>query len=102
MDFAKLLAEYWWVLVGAFIFFSGLYSVNQGTIAVVTMFGKYRRIAGPGLRFKIPLIEQIYKKLSIQNRSVELEFQAVTQDQANVYFKVMMLFAVQNATFIAS
>lgn len=97
MDFAKLLAEYWWVLIGAFIFFSGLYSVNQGTIAVVTMFGKYRRIAGPGLRFKIPIIEQIYKKLSIQNRSVELEFQAVTNDQANVYFKVMMLFAVQNA-----
>ena len=97
MDYAKLLSEYWWVLVAVFIFFSGLYSVNQGTIAVVTMFGKYRRIAGPGLRFKIPLIEQIYKKLSIQNRSVELEFQAVTQDQANVYFKVMMLFAVQNA-----
>jgi regulator of protease activity HflC (stomatin/prohibitin superfamily) len=97
MDFAKMFADYWWALVLVIIFFSGLYSVNQGTIAVVTMFGKYRRIAGPGLRFKIPLIEQIYKKLSIQNRSVELEFQAVTQDQANVYFKVMMLFAVQNA-----
>ena len=86
MDFAKLLAEYWWVLVGAFIFFSGLYSVNQGTIAVVTMFGKYRRIAGPGLRFKIPLIEQIYKKLSIQNRSVELEFQAVTLGSGQCIF----------------
>ena len=97
MDFGKLLAEYWWVLVLLVIFFSGLYTVNQGTIAVVTMFGKYRRIAGPGLSFKIPLLEQIYKRLSIQNRSVELEFQAVTHDQANVYFKVMMLFAVQNA-----
>ena len=28
---------------------------------------------------------------------MEMEFQAVTADQANVYFKNMMLFAVQNA-----
>src|SRR3989337_1918183 len=97
MDIGPFLASNWWIILLVIIFFSGLYTVNQGTIAVVTMFGKYRRIAGPGLRFKIPIIEQIYKKLSIQNRSVELEFQAVTQDQANVYFKVMMLFAVQNA-----
>ena len=42
-------------------------------------------------------MEVIYKRVSIQNRSVELEFQAVTQDQANVYFKSMLLYAVQNA-----
>jgi len=43
------------------------------------------------------VFEQIYKRVSIQNRSVELEFQAVTLDQANVYFKAMLLYAVQNA-----
>lgn len=91
------LLEYWWVLILAIIFFGGLVTVNQGTIAVVTMFGKYQRILRPGLNFKIPIIEQIYKKISIQNRSVELEFQAITVDQANVYFKSMLLFAVQNA-----
>jgi regulator of protease activity HflC (stomatin/prohibitin superfamily) len=60
------------------------------------MFGKYRRIAGPGLRFKIPVLEKVIKRISIQNRSVELEFQAVTVDQANVYFKSMLLYSVQN------
>jgi regulator of protease activity HflC (stomatin/prohibitin superfamily) len=50
----------------------------------------------PGLNFKIPLIEVIYRRISIQNRSVELEFQAVTQDQANVYFKAMVLYSVIN------
>ena len=80
MDIVNFLSAYWWAILLVIILFSGLYTVNQGMIAVVTMFGKYRRIAGPGLRFKIPIIEQIYKKLSIQNRSVELEFQAVTQD----------------------
>ena len=76
------------LLLGSFV------TINQGTIAVVTIFGKFRRILMPGLNFKIPFIEQIYKRISIQNRSVELEFQAITVDQANVYFKAMLLYSV--------
>ena len=93
----NLLANYWWLIILAIIVFSGLVTVNQGTISVVTMFGKYQRILRPGLNFKIPILEQIYKRVSIQNRSVEMEFQAVTFDQANVYFKNMLLYSVQNA-----
>jgi regulator of protease activity HflC (stomatin/prohibitin superfamily) len=78
------------------IVFSSFVSVKQGTIVVITVFGKYRRILTPGLNFKIPFIEAIYSKISIQNRSVELEFQAVTFDQANVYFKAMLLYSVLN------
>ena len=93
----ELISSSWWILVILFIVFSGLVTVNQATIAVITMFGKYQRILRPGLNFKIPILEQIYKRVSIQNRSVELEFQAVTKDQANVYFKSMLLYAVMNA-----
>jgi len=89
--------SYWWVLLLILFVFSGLVTVNQGYVNVITMFGKYRRILRPGLNFKIPFFEQVYKRISIQNRSVELEFQAVTSDQANVYFKSMLLYAVQNA-----
>ncbi|HTQ27588.1 MAG TPA: SPFH domain-containing protein [Puia sp.] len=89
--------SYWWVLLVILFVFSGLVTVNQGYVNVITMFGKYRRILRPGLNFKIPFFEQVYKRISIQNRSVELEFQAVTSDQANVYFKSMLLYAVQNA-----
>jgi regulator of protease activity HflC (stomatin/prohibitin superfamily) len=92
----SILADYWWILAALIIVFTGLVTVNQGTIAVVTMFGKYRRILRPGLNFKIPILEQVFKTVSIQNRSVELEFQAVTLDQANVYFKSMLLYSVIN------
>jgi regulator of protease activity HflC (stomatin/prohibitin superfamily) len=78
------------------ILFAGLQTVQQGTVAVITIFGKYKRIMQPGLNLKIPFIEQVYKKISIQNRSVELEFQAVTIDQANVYFKSMLLYSVMD------
>lgn len=83
-------------VLAVILFFMGFVTVRQGLIAVVTVFGKYNRILRPGLNFKIPIIEQIYKKISIQNRSVELEFQATTSDQANVNFKAMLLFAVLN------
>jgi regulator of protease activity HflC (stomatin/prohibitin superfamily) len=79
------------------ILFFSVVVVNQGTIAIITMFGKYQRIMQPGLRFKIPLVESIFRRVSIQNQSIELEFQAVTIDQANVYFKSMLLYSVQNA-----
>jgi regulator of protease activity HflC (stomatin/prohibitin superfamily) len=52
----------------------------------------------PGLNFKIPILEKVFRSVSVQNRSVELEFQAVTADQANVYFKSMLLYSVQNDT----
>lgn len=92
----SLFSQFWWLIPAMIIFFGGLFTVNQGTIAVITRFGKYSGIRRAGLRFKIPLIDQIYKRISIQNRSVELEFQAVTIDQANVYFKSMLLYSVQN------
>lgn len=93
----NLLLQYWWVVVLFFLVAGSFVTINQGFIGVVTMFGKYRRIMRPGLNMKIPFLEQIFKKVSIQNRSVELEFQAVTIDQANVYFKSMLLYSVQNA-----
>ncbi len=84
------------VIFLALILFLSFVTVQQGYIAVITIFGKYRRIMEPGLNFKIPFIEVVYKRVSVQNRSVELEFQAITVDQANVYFKAMLLYAVVN------
>lgn len=74
----------------------GVTTVRQGTVAVITVFGKFQRILRPGLNFKIPFIERIYIRVSYQNRSMELKFQAITQDQANVNFSAMMLYAVLN------
>jgi regulator of protease activity HflC (stomatin/prohibitin superfamily) len=72
---------------------SSLRTVAQGTVAVTTVFGKYRRVLRPGLSVLIPFIERIHSRPTTQNRSVELQFQAITQDQANVHFAAMLLFA---------
>lgn len=71
-------------------------TVQEGFVAVTTVFGKYNRMLRPGLNFVIPFIELVYKRISTQNRSAELDFQAITQDQANVYFRAMLLYSVLN------
>jgi len=75
------------------VLLSALKTVAQGTVAVTTIFGKYRRVLRPGLNLLVPLIERVHSRPTTQNRSVELQFQAITQDQANVHFAAMLLFA---------
>ncbi len=84
------------VVLAALVVFLSVVIVQQGTVAVVTIFGKYARIMTPGLNFKIPFVEFIYRRVSIQNQSVELAFQAITADQANVNFKAMLVYSVLN------
>jgi regulator of protease activity HflC (stomatin/prohibitin superfamily) len=71
-------------------------TVPQATVAVVTLFGRYHRIMREGLNIKMPW-ERISYRLSLQNRALQLEFQAITQDQANVKFATMVLYAVSAA-----
>lgn len=85
------------ISIGFLLLIASFVTVQQGTIGVVTMFGKYRRIMHPGLNIRIPFLERIFNRVSIQNRAVEMEFQAISQDQANVYFKAMLVYSVLDA-----
>ncbi len=78
------------------VVFTSFLTVSQGSISVITLFGKYQRILSPGLRVKIPFLEKVYRQISVQNQSIEMEFQAITIDQANVYFKSMLLYSVMD------
>lgn len=89
------------IVVGVLVLLTiltGLRTVNQGTVAVTTIFGKYRRTLRPGLNVVVPFIEKIFRRISVQNRAVELQFQAITFDQANVYFTAMMVYGAISET----
>ncbi len=86
------------IVIGLSVVGGAFVTVQQGTVSVITMFGKYRRVMYPGLNFKIPFLEVVFRRISIQNQSIELQFQAITQDQANVNFKAMLLYSVIDQT----
>jgi regulator of protease activity HflC (stomatin/prohibitin superfamily) len=84
------------LIIGLFFLFSWFRSVPQSTVAVITVFGKYSRIMREGLNVKLPW-ETVFQRLSLQNRALQLEFQAITQDQANVRFATMVLYTVASS-----
>ncbi|MFN3455927.1 MAG: SPFH domain-containing protein, partial [Pseudobdellovibrio sp.] len=52
------------ILIIVLAIVGGLFTtINQGSVGVVTMFGKYRRIMYPGLNFKIPFIEIVFRRV---------------------------------------
>ena len=71
-------------------------TVDQATVAVVTLFGKYRRILRPGLNFLIPYLERISVRVPVQNQTVQLKFSAITNDQAAVHFTSTIIFTVSD------
>src|SRR3979409_2809013 len=71
-------------------------TVEQATVAVFTVCGKCHRVMREGLNIKWPW-EKVAYRLSLQNRALQLEFQAITLDQANVKFATMVLYAVAAA-----
>ncbi|MFA5629307.1 MAG: SPFH domain-containing protein [Dehalococcoidales bacterium] len=69
----------------------GIYTVKQQTFAVIERFGKFARIAGPGLHIKWPIIESVVGRVSIRVRELNVEVKTKTID--NVF--VNLLIAVQ-------
>jgi regulator of protease activity HflC (stomatin/prohibitin superfamily) len=70
-------------------------TVPEGSVGIVTVFGRFHRLLQPGLSFLLPW-EKV-RNLSIQARAVDLAFQAITLDQANVYFNCTLLYSVADS-----
>jgi regulator of protease activity HflC (stomatin/prohibitin superfamily) len=69
------------VLIGLSFFI-----VEQQTSAIVERFGKFVRIAMPGLNFKIPLIEQVRGRLTLRIQQLDVPVETKTKD--NVFIKI--------------
>ena len=67
-------------------------NIPEGHVGVISRFGRFKRIITPGFNLIYPWDKALV--LSIQNRAIELEFQAITLDQASVYFNCTILFSV--------
>jgi regulator of protease activity HflC (stomatin/prohibitin superfamily) len=88
-----------WILVLILVvvtLFAGVKTVPQGYVWTVERFGAYRRMLHPGLNFVLPYVDQVRKKLNVQELVVDIPEQSViTRDNASVsvdgviYYRVM-------------
>lgn len=77
------------------IVFSGLFTVEQQTQAVVERLGRFQRIAGPGLNFKIPLLDKISGRVTHRIRELEIKVESKTKDDVFVDLVVAVQFFVR-------
>ncbi len=62
--------------------------VQQQTAALIHRFGKFIRIADPGLNFKLPLIERVAGRVNLRVRQLDVDVETKTED--NVFVKVIV------------
>ncbi|MDR3151374.1 MAG: SPFH domain-containing protein [Holosporaceae bacterium] len=66
----------------------GFFVVQQQTCAVIERFGKFYRIAEPGLRWRIPKIDSILSRLSFRIHQLDVAVETKTLD--NVFVNVVV------------
>lgn len=94
--------ELWYyVALGVLGFFGFLltlifsvFTVDQQTAAVVQCFGKFVRVATPGLNFKIPWIEWVAGRPNLRVQQLDVKVETKTEDNVFVQFVVSVQYYV--------
>lgn len=85
------------ILVVGYVIYQSFYTVDEQERAVVLRFGEYSRTEDPGLRFKVPLIDDVYKVRFTSVRTAESQGQMLTQDENLVSVDLQVQYRVSNA-----
>lgn len=75
------------IFIVFFLLVCSFFTVEQQSAYIVERFGKFIRIAQPGLNFKIPLIDNIRGKLSLRVMQLDIVIETKTLD--NVFIHIM-------------
>lgn len=67
---------------------SSFFTVEQQTAGIIQQFGKFTRVAYPGLNMKIPLIETVAGRISLRVQQLDVNVETKTED--NVFVHVMV------------
>lgn len=73
---------------------SGLFTVEQQTKAVVERFGKFLKVAHPGLNFKVPIFDRVAGRVTHRVRELEVKIESKTKDDVFVDLLIAVQFFV--------
>ena len=68
------------------------FTINTAQVAVITRFGKFLRVAEPGLNWKTPFIDSVAGRMSLRVSQIQLTMETKTKD--NVFVTIPI--SVQN------
>jgi regulator of protease activity HflC (stomatin/prohibitin superfamily) len=82
-------------LIGLFVLFNMWFTVEQQTHAIVERFGKFNKVAGPGLNWKVPLIDRVAGRVTHRVRELEIAVESKTRDDVFVDLRIAVQFYVR-------
>ena len=85
------------VLVGLYLLAAGLFTVEQQTHVLVERFGRFLRVAGPGLNFKVPVFDRIAGRVTHRVRELEIKVESKTKDDVFVDLLIAVQFYVEES-----
>ncbi len=80
------------VFLGLFAILGSFFTVSTAQVAVITRFGKFLRIANPGLNWKWPFVDSVTGRVSLRVNQITLTMETKTKD--NVFVTIPI--SVQN------
>lgn len=83
-------------IVVILLFLGMVFVVQQQTSYIIERFGKFHRVANPGLNFKIPFIDRIAKKVPLRIMQLDSVVETKTLDNVFVSVPVSVQYQVQN------
>ncbi len=89
-----------WTIVGVIVFLilvSNIRIVDQNTVLVIQLLGKFRRIMAAGLNLKIPFLEKIVEKVSLRQQNFAIDGKYPSADKVIVDVATNLIYQV-NAT----
>ncbi len=75
------------VIILAIISFNSVFTIETEEIGVITRFGKYVRNAEPGLNFRIPIIEKVYRVPVERQQKLEFGFRTAGAEYEDKRFQ---------------
>jgi regulator of protease activity HflC (stomatin/prohibitin superfamily) len=79
-------------LIVLIVFLSSFFTVNTAEVAIITRFGKFLRVADPGLNWKRPFFDTVAGVVSLRVNQISLTMETKTKD--NVFVTIPI--SVQN------
>src|SRR5438105_13484256 len=73
----------------------GMFTVEQQTRVIVERFGRFHKIAEPGLNFKTPFIDRIAGRVTHRVRELEIKVESKTKDDVFVDLLIAVQFFVR-------
>ena len=94
MDTNIIFGNIIYIIIALFLLKGTLYLVKQQTAVVIERLGKFHKVSGAGLQFKIPLIDSIAGDINLRVRELPVEVETKTKDDVFVKIIVSVQFFV--------